>query len=43
MALSGIVLYPAKLSQKACNEAHRQDIMVDGACPKKPVSSQGAR
>lgn len=38
MAFSGIVLYPAILSQKECHEAHRQDIMVDGACPKKSVS-----
>jgi hypothetical protein len=37
MAFQGKVLYPAKQSQGECHEAHRQDIMVDGACPKKSV------
>lgn len=38
MASFGIVLYPAKLNQGEYHEAHRQDIMVDGSCPKKFVS-----
>lgn len=38
MAFLGIVLYPVKQSQGDCHEAHRQDIMVDGTCPKKSVS-----
>jgi hypothetical protein len=37
MAFLGTVLYPAKQEQGECHEAHRQDIMVDGACPKKSV------
>ena len=38
MAFSGKVLYPAKHNQREHHEAHRKDIMVDGACPKKSVS-----
>lgn len=38
MAFPGIVLYPAKQSQGEYHEAHGQDIMVDGVCPKKSVS-----
>ena len=41
MASPGIVLCPAKLSQGECHEAHRQDVMVDGSCPKK-LESLGA-
>jgi hypothetical protein len=37
MAFLGTVLYPAKQEQGECHEAHRQDIMVDGTCPKKSV------
>jgi hypothetical protein len=39
MAIPGTVLYPAKQSRGEHHEAHRKDIMVDGACPKKSVSS----
>jgi hypothetical protein len=39
MAFLGIVLYPAKPNQGECHEAHRHNIMVDGACPKKSVPS----
>ena len=37
MTFPGIVLYPAKPNQGECREAQRQDIMVDGASPKKFV------
>lgn len=41
MASPGIVLCAVKLSQGGCHEAHRQDVMVAGLCPKK-LESLGA-
>lgn len=39
IAFYGIVLYHQKQNQGECNEAQRQDIMVNGSCPKKFIPS----
>jgi hypothetical protein len=38
MVFPGKILYPAKENQGEHHEAHGQNIMVDGACPKKSLS-----
>jgi len=37
MAFSGIVLYHQSKAEENADEAQREDIMVDGPCPKKFV------
>jgi hypothetical protein len=37
--LLGIILYHQKIAKENADEAQEQDIMVDGSCPNKFVSS----
>jgi len=43
MPFIGIVLYPAKQNQRGWHEDQREDIMIDGACPRKSISPSKAR
>ena len=39
MAFRGIILYYPKKAKEDADEAQKQDIMVNGSCPKKFVPS----
>jgi|TARA_B100001964_G_C14111283_1_gene543944 hypothetical protein len=38
-AFLGIILYHQKNAKESADEAHKQNIMVNGACPKEFVPS----